>query len=73
MLVLTRKPGERIFINDDIVFTILYCNAGQVRVGIEAPEYVSIHREEIYNKIKKEGFVQKDKIEKTIMESNGNE
>lgn len=73
MLVLTRKPGERIFLNDDIIFTVLSSNPGQVRIGIEAPNYVSIHREEIYNKIKKEGFIPKIKAEKDTVEANGNE
>lgn len=53
MLILTRKVGEKIVIGDgDIVFEILNNKNGQVRVGISAPDHVSIHREEIFNRIK---------------------
>lgn len=55
MLILTRNPHESIFINDDIKITILETSrSGMVRIGIAAPPNVSIYREEIYNKIKKE-------------------
>ena len=48
MLVLTRKAGESIIINDDIKITIAAVRGSQVRVGIEAPRNVAVHREEIY-------------------------
>ena len=51
MLVLSRKDGEEIRIGDEIVITILSTNGGQVRVGIDAPSRVTIHREEIYDMI----------------------
>ena len=51
MLVLTRKVGESINIGNDIKVTIINMESGQVRIGIEAPRDVIIHREEIYNKI----------------------
>jgi len=51
MLVLTRKVGESINIGDDIKITIINIDSGQVRLGIEAPKNVIVHREEIYNKI----------------------
>jgi len=54
MLVLTRRIGSSIFIGDDVRITILGINGKQVRVGIAAPNNVSVHREEIYNKIKEE-------------------
>jgi carbon storage regulator len=54
MLVLTRRIGSSIFIGEDIRITILGINGKQVRVGISAPNSVTVHREEIYNKIKKE-------------------
>lgn len=54
MLVLSRNVGDSIRIGDDIKITILE-NAGQVRVGIDAPRDVSVHREEIYQKIQVEG------------------
>lgn len=60
MLVLTRKVGEVIRINDDIVITVLSNKDSQVRIGIDAPKQVSVHREEIYNRIKR-GEEQKSK------------
>jgi carbon storage regulator len=53
MLVLTRRLGESIVIGDDIIIRILDIN-GQVKLGIEAPQNISVHREEIYAKIQKE-------------------
>lgn len=54
MLILTRKPGERLIINDDITITILEFKGNQVRVGIDAPSDVAVFREEIYQNILKE-------------------
>ena len=54
MLVLTRKVGESINIGNDIKVTIINTEGGQVRVGIEAPKDVIVHRTEIYNKIVEE-------------------
>lgn len=54
MLILTRRCGETIKINDDIDITILGVKANIVRLGIAAPKDVSVHREEIYEKIKNE-------------------
>jgi len=51
MLVLTRKDGEGICIGDEIVITVLSTSGGQVRLGIEAPTRITIHREEVYDKI----------------------
>jgi carbon storage regulator len=51
MLVLTRRVGESINIGNEIKVTIINFEGGQVRLGIEAPQEVIIHREEIYNKI----------------------
>ena len=51
MLILTRKVSERIVINDTITITILGVKGMQVRIGIDAPKEVQVHREEIYNKI----------------------
>ncbi len=51
MLILTRKPGEAIIIGDNIKVTILGVAGKQIRIGIEAPNDVPIHREEIYEKI----------------------
>ncbi len=54
MLILTRKPGETIVIDDDIKVTVLGITGAQIRIGIDAPEHITIHREEIYNKIRAE-------------------
>lgn len=54
MLVLTRKFGETIVINDNVEVTVLKSSDRQVRLGITAPKDVAVHRLEIYKKIKKE-------------------
>lgn len=54
MLVLTRAPGEVIMIGEDISITVLDFALGRVRIGISAPMDISVHREEIFNRIKKE-------------------
>jgi len=54
MLALTRRPNETIVIGDNITVTILGINGNQVRLGIEAPKDVSIHRSEIYARIQQE-------------------
>lgn len=59
MLILTRRPGETIVIGDSVDFTILGVRGNQVRIGIEAPIEISVHREEIYQKIKQEKEVEK--------------
>lgn len=51
MLVLTRKQGESVIIGDNIKVTILQIQGSNIRVGIEAPNEISVHREEIFNKI----------------------
>ena len=53
MLVLTRSSGERLIIGDgEITLTVLDVRGNQVRLGIDAPKHVTVHREEIYKKIK---------------------
>ena len=54
MLVLTRKPGQKIIINDNIEVTILEVKGDSIRVGIEAPRDITIYRHEIYEEIKNE-------------------
>jgi carbon storage regulator len=52
MLVLSRKNNESIVINDEIVVTVIEVRGDKVRLGIEAPKEVPVHRQEVYNKIK---------------------
>ena len=54
MLVLSRRMGETLVIADNIRLTVLGVSGGQVRLGIEAPREISVHREEIYQKIQLE-------------------
>ena len=54
MLILTRRIGESIVIADDIVITIVEAGRDQVRIGIDAPRSVSVHRQEVYAEISRE-------------------
>lgn len=54
MLILSRRAGESIIIGDEVHITILSVKGKQVRIGIEAPAHISVHREEIYDKIQSE-------------------
>jgi len=54
MLVLTRKSGESIRIGDDITVTVMEIRGKQVRLGIEAPPEVTVHREEVYRRVQEE-------------------
>ena len=52
MLILTRKIGESLVIGDNVIVRLLSIKGNQVRLGIEAPQNVSVHREEIYHRIR---------------------
>lgn len=54
MLILTRRVGETLMIGDDVSVTVLGVKGNQVRIGINAPKDVAVHREEIYQRIKGE-------------------
>ena len=54
MLILTRRVGETLMIGDDVTVTVLGVKGNQVRIGVNAPRDVSVHREEIYDRIKRE-------------------
>lgn len=51
MLILTRKVGESVLIGEDISITVLSVRGNQVKLGVQAPKEVSVHREEIYQRI----------------------
>lgn len=54
MLILTRRVGETVMIGDDVTVTVLGVKGNQVRLGVNAPRNVAVHREEIYNRISEE-------------------
>lgn len=54
MLILTRRVGESLIIGDDVVVNVLGVKGNQVRIGVDAPKNVSVHREEIYDRIQAE-------------------
>lgn len=55
MLILTRRIGETLMVGDDISVTVLGVKGNQIRLGVDAPKDVSVHREEIYQRLQSEG------------------
>ena len=55
MLILTRRVGESLMIGDNVNVTVLGIKGNQVRIGVNAPKDVAVHREEIYQRIQQEG------------------
>lgn len=54
MLILTRRVGETLMIGDEVTVTVLGVKGNQVRIGVSAPKHVAVHREEIYERIRRE-------------------
>jgi carbon storage regulator len=54
MLILTRRVGETVMIGDEVTVTVLGVKGNQVRIGVNAPKDVAVHREEIYERIRRE-------------------
>ena len=55
MLILTRRVGETVMVGDDVTVTVLGVKGNHLRVGVNAPRDVAVHREEVYDRIKQQG------------------
>ena len=66
MLVLARKVGEKIILNDDIEIIVLDTNQNTVRIGINAPKNVTVYREELYKEIKNSNITSKDVTQNSV-------
>jgi len=60
MLILTRRVGETLMVGDEVTVTVLGVKGNQVRIGVKAPKHVSVHREEIYERIRAEQQAEPD-------------
>ena len=72
MLILTRRVGETVVIGNDVDVTVLGVKGNQVRLGVKAPREVSVHREEIYKRIKDETEAPPKKVAKQVAKRSPN-
>ncbi|BBB28611.1 carbon storage regulator CsrA [Neptunomonas japonica] len=63
MLILTRRVGETLMVGDEVTVTVLGVKGNQVRIGVNAPKDVAVHREEIYDRIQREKDGETDSTE----------
>ncbi|MGH8659981.1 MAG: carbon storage regulator CsrA [Gammaproteobacteria bacterium] len=66
MLILTRRVGESLIIGDDVSITVLGIKGNQVRLGVAAPKEISVHREEIYQRIQQEKAKAQEEIPSNV-------
>lgn len=71
MLILTRRAGETVMVGSDITITVLGVKGNQVRIGINAPKDVAVHREEIYERIQSEKSAKASEQAETKAEADG--
>lgn len=69
MLILTRRVGETVMIGEDVTVTVLGVKGNQVRIGVNAPREVAVHREEIFDRIKREESGEEGSSEEGDLES----
>jgi carbon storage regulator len=60
MLILTRRVGETLMVGEEVTVTVVSVNGRQVRIGINAPKDVSVHREEVYERVQQEKLQQSE-------------
>ena len=71
MLILTRRVGETVMIGNDVTVTVLGVKGNQVRVGVNAPRDVAVHREEIFERIKREEQAEEGSTRTAAVNGNG--
>lgn len=70
MLILTRRVGESLMVGDEVTITVLGVKGNQVRIGVNAPKDVGVHREEIYQRIQREKLM---KLEAALKDQKPND